>query len=316
MSVPPAVSVLMAVYDGAAVVDETLASLADQTLVDWEAVVVDDGSRDGTLRVLEEWSRREPRIVVTHQENAGLTRSLNRGLARARGTYVARIDAGDVARPDRLATQREFLEANAEHVAVGSHLLWTTPEGWPVGVHRCPLVHAAIDAAHIAGTPGQIPHAGLMVRRAALTAVGGYCEDFAVAQDYDLLLRLAERGRLANLDAVLTRCRLDPDGVSSKRREEQVRAAREAVARARVRRGLPPLAAEPRLWRGGGRTELLERWVREAIVSGFSSTARRYAWRLWRERPGWMSTRLLLRAAYDEARGAVVGRQPDGATGW
>jgi glycosyltransferase involved in cell wall biosynthesis len=303
----PAVSVLTAVYNGARYLDETIESVRAQTLVDWEFVIVDDGSEDETPRLLEQWVKREPRILVFRQANAGLTRALNRGLELATGAYVARIDVGDVARSDRFAKQKAFLDQRADHVAVGSHLLWITPEGWPVGTHLCSLTHDAIDQAHLAGLPGQVPHAGMMARRAALLDLGSYCDDFVVAQDYDLLLRLGEVGRLANVDEVLTKCRLDPEGVSSRRREDQIRWAREAVTRARSRRGLPALDALAALWTAKTHTDLLDKWVRQAIVSGYYSTGRRYGWRLLRAQPQWAAARLFLRAAYEEVREAVLG---------
>jgi glycosyltransferase involved in cell wall biosynthesis len=297
----------MGVYDGARHLTETLESITKQTLEDWELIIIDDGSQDETPHLLGEWLAREARLQVTRQENGGLTRALNRALRLASGTYVARIDVGDVAHADRLAKQKAFLDDRPDHVAVGSHLLWITPEGWPVGPHLCPLSHEQIDQAHIAGLPGQLPHAGLMARRTAVVGVGSYDDQFVVAQDYDLLLRLGESGRLANLDEVLTKCRLDPDGVSSRRRDEQVFWAREALTRARSRRGLPALDTVTPLCTARTRSELLDKWVREAIVSGYYATARRYAWRLLRTRTRWSATRLFVRAAYEEAREAAVG---------
>jgi glycosyltransferase involved in cell wall biosynthesis len=302
----PAVSILMAVFNGARYVEETVRSLQGQTLADWELLVVDDGSEDQTPRLLARLAAEEPRLSVTSQSNRGLTPSLNRALVAATGTYVARIDVGDIARPDRLAVQKEFLDRHGDHVAVGSHLLWITPEGWPVAVYRCPLSHEEIDGGHVTGYPGQMAHACVTMRREALMSVGGYDEEFVVAQDYDLLLRLAEVGRLANVDDVLTKYRVDPEGVSSRRRDEQVRWAGEALRRARKRRGLPD-RAQPPLWTAKGPRDVLSKWVREAIESGYYSTARRYAWRLLLSGPTPPSLRLFLRAVFEEARGVATG---------
>lgn len=303
----PEVSVLMGVYNGERYVEETVRSLQGQTLANWELVVIDDGSTDATPRLLARLADEDARLRVVTQDNAGLTASLNRALGLASGSYVARIDVGDTARADRFARQRDFLESHGDHVAVGSHLLWITPEGWPVAVYRCPTGHEEIDAGHVAGRPGQLAHAGLMVRRSAILSVRGYGEEFLVAQDYDLLLRLGEIGRLANLDEVLTKCRVDLEGVSSRRRGEQVRWAGEAVRRARIRRGLPPLAEEPPLWTFADASDVLMKWTREAIQSGYYSTARRCGWRLFRRRPSVTAIRLLLRAAMEEARAVAMG---------
>lgn len=299
----PAVTVLMSVFNGAGIVSETLESIRTQTLDDWELIAVDDGSSDGTAKVLAGFATRDRRVVVVRQENQGLTRALNHGLASAQGAYVARIDAGDVAHPERLARQKAHLDRVETDVAVGCHLLFVTPEGWPVQVYAPALTHAEIDGGHIAGCPGQIGHPALMARRSALMAVGAYCEDFRVAQDYDLLLRLGEVGGLANIPEVLTRCRLDLEGISSLRRHEQVELVARALRRARARRGLATLQEAPRLWSPTTRADIVEKWVREAITCGFFATARRYSLRLFLLRPRASSLRLLARATIEDLRG-------------
>ena len=297
----------MAVFNGQEFVEATIGSLQRQTLSDWELVVVDDGSEDCTPAILASLARADPRISVITQTNAGLTAALNRGLTHAKGIYLARIDAGDLARANRLALQKAFLDTHADHVAVGSHLLWITREGWPVGEYRVPLEHDVIDGQHIGGIPGQMAHGCLMMRLDTLRSIGGYVEHFVVAQDYDLLLRLAEVGKLANLDEILTKYRVDPDGVSSRRRDEQIRLVGDALVRARRRRGMPALATHPPLWTFRSSSDLLAKWVREALLSGYYSTARRYAWRLLRSAFSVTAVRLLLRALYEEARGNALG---------
>jgi len=303
----PAISVLIAVFNGEHYVEETIGSLLGQTLSDWEIVIVDDGSSDDTPRQLVRLAARDARVRVFTQANAGLTHSLNRALDAATGTYVARIDVGDIARADRFAQQKNFLDRRPEVVAVGSHLVWISPEGWPVALYRCPLTHAEIDGGHISGLPGQMAHACLMIRREALTSIGGYREEFVVAQDYDLLMRLAEIGFLANVDEVLMKYRLDPEGISSRRRDDQLRWAARALHDARTRRGLAPLDAPPRLWTFTSRNDVLSKWVREAIESGYYRTARRYAWRLLYARPSLNALRLLIRAGREEVRAVASG---------
>jgi hypothetical protein len=120
---------------------------------------------------------------------------------------------------------------------------------------------------------------------------------------------------LANLDEALTRCTLSGGGISSRRRGEQVRLAVLARSRAHERRGLPPLGQEPRLWVPERPEDILEKWVRDAIGSGFYTTARRYAWRLLRRRPDRWAVRLLARAAFEEARSALGRRHAPDARG-
>jgi len=315
----PRISVLMSVFNDEAHLRATVESLRAQTFEDWELVLVDDGSTDGTPRVLADLAERDPRIVALRHANQGLTLSLGVAAAAARGLYLARLDSGDQAEPERLARQKAALDEQPDLAAVGSHVLFVTPEGWPVNFYRCPLTHEEIDGGHIAGLPGQMAHAGLMLRRSSFDRIGGYCADFAVAQDYDLLLRLAEIGQLGNLDRVLTRCSLSLAGVSSRRRGEQVRLAALALSRARARRGLPAADSQPRLWTPEREEDLLEKWMREALVSGFPVTARRLGWRLLRQRPGHGTVRLLARAMVEACRTALhrrPTREARDAEGW
>jgi glycosyltransferase involved in cell wall biosynthesis len=106
----PAVSVVMGVFDGAPWVGAAVASLLEQTLADLEVVVIDDGSTDATPDVLA--SIRDPRLRIERCARQGLTRALNRALDLARAPLVARLDADDLALPERLARQREYLDAH------------------------------------------------------------------------------------------------------------------------------------------------------------------------------------------------------------
>ena len=111
----PRVSVLMGVRDGAAHVREAVDSILAQTLADLELIVVDDGSTDGTVAILS--AVRDPRVRVERRPPEGLTRALNHALGRARAPLVARLDADDVARPERLAPQPRGRELSQRHCA-------------------------------------------------------------------------------------------------------------------------------------------------------------------------------------------------------
>ncbi len=127
----PAVSVLMGVRDGAPWVAEAIESILGQTLADLELIVVDDGSTDDTPTLLA--GMRDPRLVVEWQPPKGLTRALGRAFARARAPLVARLDADDVARPDRLERQHAFLAAHPEVGLLGSAARVVDEAGREVG---------------------------------------------------------------------------------------------------------------------------------------------------------------------------------------
>ena len=235
----PAVSVVMAVRDGAAWVTEAVGSILGQTDGDHELIVVDDGSTDATAALLAGIS--DPRMLVLHQEAAGLTRALNRALGLARADLVARLDADDLALPERLARQRAFLAAHPDVGLLGTAAREVDAAGAPVREVRPPPGDAALRRALIRSNP--FVHSSVMVRRALLVQAGGYDERVAVAQDYELWMRLAPRTRLANLAEVLVVRRLVAGRVSMEREEERLRTEARVRWRAVAAGAYPPWCA-------------------------------------------------------------------------
>src|SRR6266849_5646808 len=111
---PRLISVVMAVYNSAAVVGEAIESVLDQTFGDFEFIIIDDGSTDSSGEILREYARRDGRINLYAQGNSGLIASLNRGCRLAKGRYIARMDADDISLPTRLEKQFRYLEAHPE----------------------------------------------------------------------------------------------------------------------------------------------------------------------------------------------------------
>jgi hypothetical protein len=233
---PPLVSVLMAVYNGEELLPGTLRSLQAQELKDFELVVVDDGSGDHSARVVEQAG--DTRFRLVRQENTGLTRALNRGLEHCRAPLVARIDCGDRCHPLRLRRQVQYLDQHPEVLALGCRVRRLDREGEVLGISE-----VVCDPRRIHGGLLNInlfQHSSLVMRRRALEEVGGYRPFFRYAQDLDLLMRLSERGPLANLPDVLSDWVLDPASISFRCRRNQGEYAAIARACARQRRaGLP-----------------------------------------------------------------------------
>ncbi|PYM91385.1 MAG: hypothetical protein DME04_19060 [Candidatus Rokuibacteriota bacterium] len=234
MSVP-VVSVLMSVHDGAPWVRAAVESVLEQTLGDLEVIVIDDGSTDTTPDVLA--SLRDPRLVVERREHAGLTRSLNRALGLARAPLVARLDADDVALPERLARQRAFLVTYPEVGLLGTGAREVDVIGRELAVVRPPLDDAAIRQALIRANP--FVHSSVMMRRTIVDLAGGYDESLPVAQDYDLWMRMSRLTRLANLPEPLVIRRLAPGRVSAVRDDDRLRAEARVRWRAVRRRAYP-----------------------------------------------------------------------------
>ena len=208
---------------------------------------------------------RDARLRVRAAAAHGLTRSLNRALGLARAALVARLDADDLALPERLARQRAFLAAHPDVGLLGTAAREVDPTGAPVRHVPPPADDAALRRALIRANP--FVHSSIMARRALLARAGGYDERLAVAQDYDLWMRLAGLTLLANLAEVLVVRRLRPGAVSVSARRTGC-APRRACAGARCERRLPAvvraLRAAARRWRSRCRARCGARCARPA----------------------------------------------------
>jgi glycosyltransferase involved in cell wall biosynthesis len=230
----PSVSVVLAVYNGLPWLPESLASLRRQTFTDFEVVVIDDGSTDGTAAVLAETASADARFRIITQTNHGLVASLNRGIAEARGSLIARIDADDIAEPGRLEAQVEFLRAHPKVAVVGSAIRIIDQDGVPGKRLGYPCKPSEVAADMVRGCA--LAHPAVMMRRDVVRAIGGYRESFRHAEDYDLWLRLAEKHELANLPQELLRYRQHGSSISFRHRQQQALATYVARYFARERR--------------------------------------------------------------------------------
>lgn len=222
----------MAVYNGQRYVREAVESILNQTYTDFEFIIVDDGSTDETATILDSFD--DPRIVRSkNEENIGLSRSLNKGLAMARGEYIARMDADDISLPERLAKQVAFLDEHPEVGVVGCAIRATNADGSPGHIHRQPTVHGLILWVLCFGTP--IAHPTVVFRRTVVERVGSYDDALLANQDRDLWERLSSVTRFANLSEVYLLYRRHPDTVSSRHADIQARNSAKAGQRMMAR---------------------------------------------------------------------------------
>jgi glycosyltransferase involved in cell wall biosynthesis len=224
------ISVVMGVYNGAATIELTLDSILGQTERDFECVVVDDGSTDDTPGILGTYASRDSRLRILTQPNAGLTRALIAGCAAARGTYIARHDAGDLSDPRRFELQSRALDEDAELVFVSCWTEYVGPELEPLyaahgtGVAGNPIRMIDLSREH-GVTDGPTHHGSVMFRRDSYLRAGGYRSQFHYGQDWDLWYRLGEEGTFQIVPEVLYTARVTPDAISSASRATQQRMA-------------------------------------------------------------------------------------------
>jgi glycosyltransferase involved in cell wall biosynthesis len=287
MTAAPLVSVLMPVLDAEPFLEEAVESILVQSFRDFELLALDDGSTDASPRTLEACAARDSRVRVFRGERAGLARRLNEGIGQARGELIARMDADDVAHPERLALQVEYLRSHPNCVALGTDTLEVDSERWPIRTLGVAAEHEEIEARLFQGDGGALVHASAMYRGEALRALGGYRVDLEAGEDVDLHLRLAEHGQLANLTQVLLEYRKNPTGVTSTRRQQMRRAQDAAIRDALARRGRDPALAprRPPVREKEPPHRVWALWAGRAIEAGYLATARKHAGRALRAAP-------------------------------
>jgi len=195
------------------------------------------------------------------------------------------MDSDDVALAPRLTQQIQFLLGHADVVAVGCAFDYIDPEGRVLATRSLPLTHEEIDARHMRGESSGLLHPAMTFRRDAARSIGGYQSHLEWVEDYDIYLRFAEVGKLANLSEVLMRYRLRETSITSTRAVRQAELLATAWREAHKRRGLIPSVASPAhgIANVDDRRMFRSYWATLAMGDGHWITARKNAWRgAWR----------------------------------
>jgi hypothetical protein len=207
----------MSVYNAESHVLEATASIRNQTLTDYEFIIIDDGSRDRTLDLIQKEAERDSRIrIFENAENRGLTESLNLGLKHSRGRFIARQDADDVALPNRLEEQLRTFNENSNLVLCGSNVIMVDKQLRPLTQTRLPTDDNSIRAHCLFINP--FFHSTVMFRTETIRRFNlKYDLNFKTTQDYEFWIRLLDFGLVENLGEPLVYFRRHEDSVSSNR---------------------------------------------------------------------------------------------------
>jgi glycosyltransferase involved in cell wall biosynthesis len=238
----PRVSVLMSVLNGETYLRPAVESILNQTFRDFEFIIIDNASRDGTAAILDTYT--DDRIRrLRNDEVLSLTRSLNKGLQMACGEYVARMDADDIAVSSRLARQVAFLDVNPDALLVASHVRLIDGNSEVFAYVDRPTDSAALYDAFAYSNP--IAHSAAMFRRAPIAEMGGYPSQYVFAQDLALWLKFARPGRIGMIGEALVDVR-EHRGQATFSPELALLRHREAIAIWEAAQKLPALSRSAR----------------------------------------------------------------------
>ncbi|MBD2315406.1 glycosyltransferase family 2 protein [Phormidium tenue] len=215
------VSVLLPVYNGGATLSQAIASILSQDMSEFELIIIDDCSTDNSTSVIRQYADKDSRIIlIFHEVNIGLAKTLNEGLKLAKSDFVARMDQDDESLPQRLRIQLDYMLSHPEFAVVGSYVYHM---GAKQEFDR--LVELPSNSEQIKQTLLQyncMYHPSVMMRRNKILELGGYKAEFKNAEDYDLWLRVSKLYPLSNISEPLLRYRFSVSGMTLSRKWEQL----------------------------------------------------------------------------------------------
>lgn len=219
----PKISVIMPAYNAEKYIGEAIDSILSQTFEDFEFIILNDCSKDRTEEIILSYG--DPRIVyLKNEQNLGVAATLNKGLANAKGEYIARMDADDISLPERFEKQVTYLDANDDIAVLGTNLecfneYGTISTGWSVSEPE----QMKVDMFFSCG----LAHPSVMMRTDVIRSLGGYDLAFNGLEDYELWCRVLENHKITTLPDILLRYRIHGSQVTqnpSPRHREQMRA--------------------------------------------------------------------------------------------
>jgi glycosyltransferase involved in cell wall biosynthesis len=216
----PRVTVLMSVYNSEKYLKRAIGSILNQTFKDFEFLIINDGSKDSSLKIVK--SYKDPRIRLISHENRGLTSCLNEGISEARGEFIARQDDDDESVPTRLEKEVEYLDSHSDVGMVGSNYTAMDSNTWKPVVTTNIFTHP-IDLRLALITCNQYGHGSVLMRTKLVRKLKGYDPQVGCVEDYDLWTRMSQVSNVANIEEPLyLYCRNDK-GITRQNLELQIK---------------------------------------------------------------------------------------------
>jgi len=263
------ISVVIPAYNAARFIEPAIESILKQTFQEFEVILVDDGSTDNTLEILEHYAQKDPRIRVIQCTHGGLSCALNRGISEAQYPWIGRMDADDVALPERFEKQLEAARSHPQVVAWGTYAYHINSYGKILGLAQTgPSTEAEFYRLRNDGHLVQLIHPTVLLKKEIVLAVGGYKSEFEPVEELELFDRMAAYGPTLALPEPLLLYRVHSGSVSMQRFFYQKQLMRHVVAchRARIS-GQPELSFE-QFSQSLQQQPFWVRWQRELKTSG------------------------------------------------
>lgn len=215
----PLISVIMSVFNDENYVSEAIESILNQSYKEFEFIIINDGSTDKTLEIIINYIKKDNRIILIDQKNKGLTESLNIGIRKAKGKYIARMDSDDISHPLRFLKQIEFLEKNNDYALLGCNVVKIDENSKEIEKNTTKYKYEDICQRFKFGNC--IAHGSVMINKQLLGNMLEYDESFKYSQDYRLWAKIAKNHKIANTTEHLYHLRLHDGSISKTKLEEQ-----------------------------------------------------------------------------------------------
>lgn len=210
----PKISIIMSCFNSALYLRSAVDSMLNQSFSDFEFIIVNDGSTDETLKILNEYT--DNRICIVNQENQGLASSLNKAIALAKGEYLVRMDSDDISHPNRLEKQVKFMESNPSIGVMGTAVNYINEEGNILGRSFPTLKSNSIKKKILECQGNVINHPSVIIRKNIITLLGSYNSYMSFNQDYQLWSKLLRNGvYIVNINDVLLNYRISINSIGS-----------------------------------------------------------------------------------------------------
>jgi len=217
----PLVSVVMPVYNAEPYLKEAIDSILEQTYENFELLAINDGSKDNSGKIIDNYAKNDPRVKAVHQENTGIVTVLNRGIEMAKGEFIARMDSDDVSFPRRFEQQLAVFAKDPNVVLVAGGFEVIDEDGEFLYREVLPAHDRDLKRRMLLRNP--LAHGSVMFRKSVIDAVGPYTDEFGPTEDFELWSRIGTAGKFVALEATIFRWRVNSAGITSNNNQLQLK---------------------------------------------------------------------------------------------